>query len=158
MRDSLLRRRQRRLSWPSFFRKAQMSMLGLLIVGIVVLACGAGWATSTIYWSPCTTEVDVPLQQQIPFSHKHHVIDDGIDCRYCRTSVEKSSFAGIPSTETCMTCHSQLWTDAPVLASLRKSLATGEPLKWARVNDLSDYGLAVKRQKSSGELLFKTAK
>ena len=79
----------------------------VVIVSIVVLACGAGWATSMIYWSPYTTEVDVPLQQPIPFSHKHHVTDDGIDCRYCHTSVEKSSFAGIPSTETCMTCHSQ---------------------------------------------------
>ena len=109
------------------------------ILGVVLLVCGAGWATSTIYWSPYTTDVDVALQQPIPFSHKHHVTDDGIDCRYCHTSVEKSSFAGIPSTETCMTCHSQLWTDAPVLASLRESLATGKPLKWVRVNDLPDY-------------------
>ena len=100
------------------------------ILGVVLLVCGAGWATSTIYWSPYATEVDVPLQQPIPFSHKHHVSDDGIDCRYCH---------GIPSTETCMTCHSQLWTDAPVLASLRESLATGKPLKWVRVNDLPDY-------------------
>ena len=111
----------------------------VIIAGIVVLACGAGWATSTIYWSPYTTEVDVPLQQPIPFSHKHHVTDDGIDCRYCHTSVEKSSFAGIPSTETCMTCHSQIWTDAPMLASVRESLASGRPVKWTRVNDLPDY-------------------
>ena len=111
----------------------------VLIAGILVLACGAGWAASIIYWSPYTTEVDVPLQQPIPFSHKHHVTDDGIDCRYCHTSVEKSSFAGIPSTETCMTCHSQIWTDAPMLASVRDSLATWKPLKWTRVNDLPDY-------------------
>ena len=111
----------------------------VLIAAILVLACGAGWAASIIYWSPYTTEVDVPLQQPVPFSHKHHVTDDGIDCRYCHTSVEKSSFAGIPSTETCMTCHSQIWTDAPMLASVRESLATGKPLKWTRVNDLPDY-------------------
>ena len=111
----------------------------IVIIGIIVLVCGAGWATSTIYWSAYTTRVDVPLQQPIPFSHKHHVTDDGIDCRYCHTSVEQSSFAGIPSTETCMTCHSQLWTDAPMLASLRKSFATGQPLRWARVNDLPGY-------------------
>lgn len=52
------------------------------IVGIVILVFGAGWATSTIYWSPYMTEVDVLLQQPIPFSHKHHVTDDGIDARY----------------------------------------------------------------------------
>ena len=111
----------------------------VVIVGLVVLVCGAGWGTSIIYWSPYTTEVDVPLQQPIPFSHKHHVTDDGIDCRYCHTSVEKSSFAGIPSTETCMTCHSQIWTDAPMLAPVSESFATGKPLKWTRVNDLPDY-------------------
>jgi hypothetical protein len=121
------------------FSKSANVHARVTIFGFVVLVCGAGWATSTIYWSPYTTEVNVPLQQPIPFSHKHHVTDDGIDCRYCHTSVEKSSFAGIPSTDTCMTCHSQLWTDAPVLASLRESLATGKPLKWLRVNDLPGY-------------------
>jgi Cytochrome c7 and related cytochrome c len=109
------------------------------IVGVVILACGAGWATSTIYWSPYTTYVGVAFDQPIPFSHKHHVGDDGIDCRYCHTSVEKSAFAGLPSTQTCMTCHSQLWTDAPALASVRESLATRRPLKWTRVSDLPDY-------------------
>lgn len=121
------------------FPKSANVRARVIIFGSVVLVCGAGWATSTIYWSPYITEVGVPLQQPIPFSHKHHVTDDGIDCRYCHTSVEKSSFAGVPSTKTCMTCHSQLWTDAPVLASLRQSLATGKPLKWVRVNDLPDY-------------------
>src|SRR3954471_9244150 len=111
----------------------------VVIVGIVVLACGAGWATSVIYWSPYTTEVDVPLQQPIPFSHKHHVGDDGIDCRYCHTSVEKSSYAGIPSTEICMTCHYHLWPDAPVLAPVRESFARGERLRWTRVTDLPDF-------------------
>jgi Cytochrome c7 and related cytochrome c len=75
----------------------------------------------------------------VPFSHKHHVEDDGIDCRYCHTSVEKSGFAGIPSTEICMTCHSQLWTQAPVLAPVRESLATGRRLRWTRVHDLPDF-------------------
>ena len=127
------------VAMAQLFPKSANVHARVVIAGIVVLACGAGWATSTIYWSPYTTEVDVPLQQPIPFSHKHHVTDDGIDCRYCHTSVEKSSFAGIPSTETCMTCHSQIWTDAPMLASVRESLATGKPLKWTRVNDLPDY-------------------
>jgi hypothetical protein len=111
----------------------------VVIFSVVVLICGGGWATSEIYWSPYTTEVDVPLNQPVPFSHKHHVTDDGIDCRYCHTSVEKSSFAGIPPTETCMTCHSQIWISSPMLAPVRASLASGEPLKWIRVNDLPDY-------------------
>ena len=77
--------------------------------------------------------------QPVPFSHKHHVGDDGIDCRYCHESVERASFAGIPSTHTCMTCHSQLFTDAAVLEPVRRSAATGERLRWIRVHDLPDF-------------------
>lgn len=111
----------------------------VIIVGAVVLTCCAGWATSEIYWSPYTTYVDVPFNQPVPFSHKHHVGDDGIDCRYCHTTVEKSAFAGLPSTDTCMTCHSQIWKDSPMLAPVRESLATNRPLQWNRVHDLPDY-------------------
>jgi hypothetical protein len=80
-----------------------------------------------------------PLEQPAPFSHKHHVGDDGIDCRYCHTSVEKSGFAGVPATEICMTCHSQIWTDSPNLEPVRESFQTGQPLVWARVHDLPDF-------------------
>ena len=111
----------------------------VIIIGVIVLVCGAGWATSAIFWSPYTTYVNVPLEQSLPFSHKHHVGDDGIDCRYCHTAVETSAFAGIPSTQICMTCHSQIWTDAPLLAPVRQSLTTNKPLRWTRVNDLPDF-------------------
>lgn len=77
--------------------------------------------------------------QPVPFSHKHHVADDGIDCRYCHTSVEVSQHAGLPPTHTCMTCHSQLWTGAGVLEPVRKSLLTGKPIHWQRVAQLPDY-------------------
>jgi hypothetical protein len=92
-----------------------------------------------IYWSPYTTDQFVPREQEVPFSHEHHVSGLGLDCRYCHTSVEQSSFAGIPPTETCMTCHSKVWTDAPMLAPDRQSLATGQPMHWSRVNDLPDF-------------------
>lgn len=78
-------------------------------------------------------------RQPIPFSHKHHAGDDGIDCRYCHTAVENSGFAGIPSTEICMTCHSRLFTDAPMLSPLHESARSGVPLRWARVHDLPDF-------------------
>jgi tRNA(His) 5'-end guanylyltransferase len=66
-------------------------------------------------------------------------VDDGIDCRYCHQSVETSSFADIPPTETCMTCHSQIWNQSPVLEPVRESFRTGQPIQWNRVNDLPDY-------------------
>ncbi|MBV9865538.1 MAG: cytochrome c3 family protein [Abitibacteriaceae bacterium] len=81
----------------------------------------------------------VPLEQPVQFSHKHHVKDDGIDCRYCHTSVDKSSFANIPPTETCMTCHSQIWSDSPLLEPVRESWRTGRPIAWTRVHDLPDF-------------------
>src|SRR5690242_11619689 len=80
-----------------------------------------------------------PLQQPLPFSHQHHVRDDGIDCRYCHWSVEKSAFAGVPSSDVCMTCHSQLFRDVALFDPLRQSFRTGQRLKWARVNDLPDF-------------------
>jgi len=77
--------------------------------------------------------------QPIPFSHKHHVGDDGIDCRYCHTTVEKSRFAGLPSSEICLTCHSQLFVGAAPLQPLHDSAASGRPLQWNRVHDLPDF-------------------
>ena len=83
--------------------------------------------------------VGTPVEQVVPFSHKHHVGDDGIDCRYCHTSVETSAFAGIPPTHTCMTCHSQLFTQEPVLAPVVQSLRSGKPIRWKRIHDLPDF-------------------
>lgn len=81
----------------------------------------------------------VAVAQPIPFSHKHHVGDDGIDCRYCHVSVQTSASAGMPSAEICLTCHAVLFKDAPVLAPLHASAATGVPIHWNRVYDLPDF-------------------
>jgi hypothetical protein len=80
-----------------------------------------------------------PVAQPIPFSHKHHVGDDGIDCRYCHTTVETRRDAGLPSTHVCLTCHSQLYADAGVLAPLRESARTGRPIEWKRVHRLPGF-------------------
>jgi len=85
------------------------------------------------------TGVDVAREQPVPFSHLHHVRQLGIDCRYCHTSVEESSFAGLPPTQTCMTCHSQIWAQAPMLEPVRASYQTNLPLQWTRVNNVSDF-------------------
>ncbi|MGH7088534.1 MAG: cytochrome c3 family protein [Stellaceae bacterium] len=85
------------------------------------------------------TQVDYIPPQPVPFSHKHHVSGLGIDCRYCHDSVEYASNAGMPATETCMTCHSQVWTNAAILAPVRESLAENKPLRWHSVYTLPDY-------------------
>ncbi|HUZ12613.1 MAG TPA: cytochrome c3 family protein [Caulobacteraceae bacterium] len=93
----------------------------------------------TSLWTPYTTGLGHQPEQPIPFSHKHHVGEDGIDCRYCHATVETTAFAGMPSTHVCMTCHSQLFTSAPMLAPVRESLAEHKPLTWRRVYELPDY-------------------
>jgi hypothetical protein len=80
-----------------------------------------------------------PATQPVPFSHKHHAGDLGIDCQYCHTSVADGPHAGLPPTHTCMTCHSQIWTNASMLEPVRESLAAGKPLLWHRVARLPDY-------------------
>ncbi len=94
---------------------------------------------SGLYWSPVVTQVDIARQQPIPFSHHRHVTGNGIDCRYCHTTVETQAFAGIPPTETCMTCHSQILSDQEMLAPVRDSWSTGKPMEWVRVNDVPDF-------------------
>ena len=101
--------------------------IGLLILNYLLLR------------SPFQTRVRVIRNQPVPFSHEHHVSGLGLDCRYCHTSVETSSFAGIPPTHTCMTCHSQIWQGSPMLEPVRASLRNRQPLVWARLHDLPDF-------------------
>ncbi|MEW9857085.1 cytochrome c3 family protein [Novosphingobium sp. M1R2S20] len=107
----------------------------VLVIAMVGLPLGAWEYLQSTY----ETQVGWVQDQPVPFSHAHHVGDDGIDCRYCHTSVETSARANLPPTHVCMTCHSQIWTGAPVLEPVRLSMATGEPIRWRRVAQLPDY-------------------
>lgn len=105
------------------------------LVGAICLGLW-GWAGP---WSDYNTQVDMLQPQPVPFSHKHHVSGLGLDCRYCHTAVEVSSNAGLPPIQTCMTCHSQIWTNATMLEPVRQAYATGQPIGWHAVNELPDY-------------------
>src|SRR5579872_1648503 len=124
---------------PQIFRRRANSIARVSILGGVISICFFGWGLYAVYWSPYTTRMNIPLSQPVPFSHQHHVGGLGIDCRYCHTSVEHSKFAGIPPTKTCINCHSQIWTGAPLLEPVRESFRTGKSLVWTRVNDLPDF-------------------
>jgi hypothetical protein len=119
---------------PGFNTVARVTLWGALLGPVLFL-----WLASEFNWSSYVTRARVPRDQPVPFSHQHHVGQLGIDCRYCHTGVEESSYAGIPPTRTCMTCHSQVWKDAPVLEPVRESWRTGQPIPWVRVNDLPDF-------------------
>ncbi len=105
------------------------------IGGIFLAALVVGGVARSTY----VTQVGIAPEQPVPFSHKHHSGELGIDCRYCHTGVETTASAGLPPTQTCMTCHSQIWTGAPMLAPVRASFATHTPLHWVRVNRVPDY-------------------
>lgn len=109
------------------------------IAAIVGFAALAGWIIMVAMQSPWVTRQNEVIVQPVQFSHLHHVGGEGIDCRYCHTSVENSSFAGIPPTETCMNCHAHLWTNAPILQPIRDSFQKNQPLTWIRVNTLPDF-------------------
>jgi hypothetical protein len=121
-----------------FSPRANLFMSAALIAGAYLTGMSllAVWVVPVMGYN--TQERYAP-EQPVPFSHKHHVSGLGLDCRYCHTMVEKSSDAGMPSTAICMTCHSQIWTNAAILAPDRQSLAENTPLRWARVYTLPDY-------------------
>src|SRR3954452_17784036 len=108
---------------------------GLLATSLAIVVAGVTYRTTARADAP----LDEPIEQPIPFSHQHHVRDDGIDCRYCHASVETSAFAGVPPISTCMTCHSQLFVDAPVLGPLFAAYRGAGRLAWNRVHDLPDF-------------------
>lgn len=121
------------------FHPSTNTISRLSIFGGVFFLAALLWLLLAFTRSSYMTQVGVARAQPVPFSHKHHVSGLGIDCRYCHTSVEESAFAGIPPTKTCMTCHSQIWADSPMLEPVRESYRTGQPVVWTRVNDLPDF-------------------
>lgn len=121
------------------FHRSTNTIARASIVATLLLVAGVLWTALQMARSPYTTYAGVAKAQPVPFSHQHHVSGLGIDCRYCHTSVETSGFAGIPPTKTCMNCHSQIWTNAPMLEPVRESYKTGRSLIWTRLNDLPDF-------------------
>lgn len=121
------------------FHKSTNLLFRIGLLAVILIAAGSGWAYYELYFSPYFNRVDEFREQPVMFSHKHHIDGLGIDCRYCHTSVEVSSSAGIPPTHTCMSCHSQVWTEAPILEPVRASYRSGQPLEWVRVHDLPDF-------------------
>lgn len=121
------------------FHRSTNTISRVSIFGGLALVIALTLVIAGLYRSAYVSEIGVARAQPVPFSHKHHVADDGIDCRYCHTSVETSSFAGIPSTKICMNCHTQIWPDSPALALVRESFRTGQSIQWTRVHNLPGF-------------------
>jgi len=124
---------------PQIFRRSANTLSKLSLAGALIAAGGLILTAMILGRSSYVTRAQEFIEQPVQFSHLHHVGDDGIDCRYCHTSVETSAFAGIPPTKTCMNCHTQIWSTAPILEPVRASFRDDRPMKWIRVHDLPDF-------------------
>jgi Cytochrome c7 and related cytochrome c len=124
---------------PQIFRRSANTLSKISIFGLLSLVGGLILLAIVLARSSYVTRQQIFIEQPLQFSHMHHVTDDGIDCRYCHTSVETSSFAGIPPTKTCMNCHSVLFANAAFLEPVRASFRDNRPLHWVRVHDLPDF-------------------
>src|ERR1700737_178740 len=121
------------------FHRSTNTLSRATIFGAVFVIAALSWVAMELQRSPYLTYAGVRKPQPVPFSHQHHVTGLGIDCRYCHTSVENSSFAGIPPTKTCMNCHSQIFSNSPFLEPIRESFRSGKSIQWTRVHDLPDF-------------------
>ncbi len=124
---------------PQIFRRSANTLSKLSLAGVLLFVTSLILFAMVLVRSSYVTRAHEFIEQPVQFSHRHHVLDDGIDCRYCHTSVETSPFAGIPPTKTCMNCHSQIWSTAPILEPVRASFRDDQPLRWIRVHDLPDF-------------------
>ena len=121
------------------FHRSTNTISRVSIFGALFIVGGLLWLFAAINRSPWVTQAHVAREQPIQFSHERHVAGNGLDCRYCHTSVEDSAFAGIPPTKTCMNCHSEIFANSPFLEPVRSSLRNDTAIRWTRVHDLPDF-------------------
>jgi hypothetical protein len=121
------------------FKPSANTFARLTIFGALFFVAAGLWALAAFNRSDYMTGAHVQRAQPVPFSHRHHTNELGIDCRYCHNTFERSSYAGIPATEICMNCHSHIWADSPMLEAVRASFRTDAPIEWIKVHDLPDF-------------------
>jgi hypothetical protein len=119
---------------PSANAISRLSLVGLVLLLALVLG---GMLLHP--WTDYATGVSHMIDQPVPFSHEHHVAGLGIDCRFCHMHAQEAATAGMPTTQTCMTCHASVWTNAAALEPVRQSHQSGEPIAWSRVHDVPDF-------------------
>jgi hypothetical protein len=121
------------------FHPSTNTISRLTIFGALFALGGLLYGLAVVNRSSYVTQAQVAREQPVPFSHKHHVGELGIDCRYCHTSVEIAANANFPPTQTCMNCHAQIWAQSPTLEPVRASYRSGESIQWTKVYDLPDF-------------------
>jgi hypothetical protein len=114
--------------------------LARVLIGLaVIFILGAPLALMAWVRTPLVRGQYDPVVQPVQFDHRHHVRDDGIDCRYCHYEAERSPYAGVPPASLCMKCHSQIWNASPLLEPIRDTYFRGRTLAWQRVHNVPDF-------------------
>jgi hypothetical protein len=121
------------------FKPSTNTLARVTLFGAIFFLLVSVWILVSLNRSAYATRKNMVRMQPVPFSHDHHTEGLGISCLYCHTSAEKSAFAGIPPTATCMNCHKLIWNESPLLEPVRESYRSGEPIQWTRVHDLPDF-------------------
>ena len=121
------------------FPKSMNVVARVSLLALPLLAAGGGVTGAAFFRSDYAVNTHEVVEQPVPFSHKHHVSQLGIDCKYCHTSVYESANAGFPPTKTCMNCHQQIWQSADLLGPVRDSYAKGVPIAWTKVHNVPHY-------------------
>lgn len=109
------------------------------LIGACALGAGSIAGLMIYVRTPYNTRQLEPVSQPVEFDHRHHVVDDQIDCLYCHNEAETSPYAGLPPTELCMGCHAQVWNESELLEPVRRSYFSGLPIPWRRVHRLADF-------------------
>ena len=120
--------------FPQSANRLPLQIIIYLVVLVGVLTAGADY-----YMTPKYTRVGYAPVQPVPYSHALHAGQLGLDCRYCHSNVEKSGVANLPTAQTCMNCHNQVKKDSPLLAVVRHSAETGDPVPWVKIHQTPDY-------------------
>jgi Cytochrome c7 and related cytochrome c len=135
----LFREVSQEVAMPQIFHRSMNSVGKIVVLGLPLMFAGTALSLAIFYRSGYATGMNEVIEQPVPFSHKHHVGELGIDCRYCHNSVETSSYAGIPATKVCMNCHQQIWTGAELLEPVRESYKLDKPIVWTKVYNVPQY-------------------
>jgi hypothetical protein len=132
-------RRERAGAMSALFTARADAIFKAVLVILVGGAAGTVGALMLYPRIPYGTGQQEQVVQPVQFDHRHHVVDDLSDCRYCHSTAETAPSAGIPSTEVCLNCHSQVWNKSPLLDLVRASWFSGQPIQWTRVHRLPDF-------------------
>jgi len=117
--------------WANFLAPiGAVAGIGGLLYATTIFAFGA---------SPKTMAVGYAPDQPVRYSHALHAGKLGLDCRYCHNTVEKTAFASLPATQTCMNCHTKIWNTSELLKPVRDSWTTGKPIEWIKIHNLANY-------------------